>query len=328
MNLTYNKGRVAFEDEQEYWMVGGDGAEYGPASREAMAAWILEGRVDPATKIRAGDAESWLPASEFPEFAGALKEQRALFGLPPATKQEPGLGLDNVLGEAWGLFMRHFMEITSAVFIVWLTLSLLSFLDIAGRILLLAFSGPIYGSLYYFTLCLIREGDASPGRMLWAAKSFLPRLMTVGMLQQIATSAGYLLLIIPGIYLQVSWCFALFLVVDKGLEPWAALEASRKAVAKQWFRMAMILGIAFLPVVGITVYSDAVTGWELSKLVSKEGMEVLKLGAESPDMKRIAEMAAQLSMIRQLLLLFTLPYAAIALSLAYERRHNPSAPGR
>lgn len=320
---------MAFVDEQDYWMVGGDGAEYGPASREAMAAWILEGRVDPGTKIRAGNTDSWLAASEFPEFAGALEEQRALFGLPRAPKLEPPrLELDKVLGDAWGLFTSHFMEITSAVFIVWLTLSLLSFLDIAGRILLLAFSGPIYGGLYYFTLCLIRDGDASPGRMLWAAKSFLPRLMTVGMLQQIVTSAGYLLLIIPGIYLQVIWCFALFLVVDKGLEPWAALEASRKAVAKNWFRMAMILGIAFLPVVGITVYSDAVTGWELSKLVSKEGMDVLKLGAESPEMKRIAEKAVQLSMIRQMLLLFTLPYASIALALAYERRCNPSAPGR
>lgn len=321
--LTGNESNAGFVEEQEYWLVGGDGENYGPVDQEAMRGWILEGRADGNSKIRTELSGPWLSIAEFPEFASALAEQRARFGMEPAKGSEPRFQLENIFSEAWTLFARHFMEITSAVFIVWLILSLLSFLDLFGRILLLAFSGPLYGGLYFFALSLIREGDASPGRIFWAAKTFLPKLMTVGLVQQILTSAGYLLLIIPGIYLQVVWCFATLLVVDKGLEPWSALETSRKAVSKQWFKVALMLAFAFLPIVGMTLYSDAVIGWKLSSLVSKEGFEVLKQGADSPELKRISQNALQLSLIRQLLLLFTLPYASLVLALAYERRFNP-----
>lgn len=46
---------------------------------------------------------------------------------------------------------------------------------------------------------------------------------------------GYILLIIPGIYLSIAYMMALPLVVEKGLSPWAAMEASRKAITKRWF---------------------------------------------------------------------------------------------
>lgn len=47
---------------------------------------------------------------------------------------------------------------------------------------------------------------------------------------------GFLLLIIPGIYLAVSYTFVYPLVVDKGLDVWEAMELSRKTVSKQWFK--------------------------------------------------------------------------------------------
>ena len=46
---------------------------------------------------------------------------------------------------------------------------------------------------------------------------------------------GFVLFIIPGIYLSVAYYLAMPLVVEKGLGPWQALETSRKAVSKRWF---------------------------------------------------------------------------------------------
>jgi len=47
---------------------------------------------------------------------------------------------------------------------------------------------------------------------------------------------GFLLLVIPGIYLAVSYSFTYPLIVDKGLGTWEAMEFSRKTITKQWFK--------------------------------------------------------------------------------------------
>ena len=54
---------------------------------------------------------------------------------------------------------------------------------------------------------------------------------------------GFLLLILPGIYLSIAYYMALPLVVEKNMGPWQALEASRKTVTHRWFRMFGILFI-------------------------------------------------------------------------------------
>jgi uncharacterized membrane protein len=47
---------------------------------------------------------------------------------------------------------------------------------------------------------------------------------------------GFMLLILPGIYLAVAYSFTLPLVVDKKMHVWQAMELSRKTITKQWFR--------------------------------------------------------------------------------------------
>ena len=47
---------------------------------------------------------------------------------------------------------------------------------------------------------------------------------------------GFILLVLPGIYLAVSYSFTYALIVDKGLGVWEAMELSRKTITKQWFK--------------------------------------------------------------------------------------------
>lgn len=54
-------------------------------------------------------------------------------------------------------------------------------------------------------------------------------------LQTILVTIGFVLLVLPGIYLLVGYTLSLPLIIDKGLGPWAALEVSRKAIHKKWW---------------------------------------------------------------------------------------------
>lgn len=68
-------------------------------------------------------------------------------------------------------------------------------------------------------------------------------LFATVVLMYLLIAVGLLLLVIPGIYLMIAYSQAMLLVVDKGLSPWQALEASRKAVSHHWFG---IFGLMFV----------------------------------------------------------------------------------
>ena len=61
---------------------------------------------------------------------------------------------------------------------------------------------------------------------------------------------GLMLLVIPGIYLAVSYTFTYALIVDKGLGVWEAMELSRKTVTSQWFKF---FGLAVLTTVVVVI---------------------------------------------------------------------------
>jgi uncharacterized membrane protein len=74
------------------------------------------------------------------------------------------------------------------------------------------------------------------------------------MLMSVLTMIGFLLLIIPGIYLSIAYSMTMPLIVEKRLGVWAAMEASRRAVSKHWFKvffvymlMSLILMVSALP---------------------------------------------------------------------------------
>ena len=63
----------------------------------------------------------------------------------------------------------------------------------------------------------------------------LPLIM-MGFLVSILVTAGYLLFILPGIYLTVAYSFAPYLIVEKNMGVWQALEQSRQAITQYWWR--------------------------------------------------------------------------------------------
>ena len=68
-------------------------------------------------------------------------------------------------------------------------------------------------------------------------------LSLASILLYVATVIGFVLLIIPAIYLSVAYAFVLPLIADKNMGAWEAMEYSRKTVTKRWFKVAGLMGL-------------------------------------------------------------------------------------
>jgi len=68
-------------------------------------------------------------------------------------------------------------------------------------------------------------------------------LIIAAILQTIMIGIGFIFLVVPGVYLSIGYCLTCPLIMEKGLGPWEALEASRKAIHHHWFQ---IFGLGFV----------------------------------------------------------------------------------
>ncbi len=86
-------------------------------------------------------------------------------------------------------------------------------------------------------------------KFCWAYfKWFLP-LFIAYLVMTLLMSIGFILLIIPGIYLSIAYTMTMPLILEKGLKPWEALETSRKAIGNRWFKIFGIyclMGLIYL----------------------------------------------------------------------------------
>ncbi len=108
-----------------------------------------------------------------------------------------------------------------------------------------------YPILAGITLLGIRrsvDADIDAASVLRAYVKTLPlTLLTV--VSMLLTMLGYVLLIIPGIYLSVAYLMTFALMMDRDMGVWEALETSRKAITKHWFKiffLYLVMGILFL----------------------------------------------------------------------------------
>ena len=85
-------------------------------------------------------------------------------------------------------------------------------------------------------------------------KFWLPVVVT-NLLTSLLTVIGIILLLIPGIYLGVSYMFSLLFVIFGGFDFWESMEFSRKLVTANWWRFfAFILVLFLLNVAGLIFF--------------------------------------------------------------------------
>lgn len=97
-------------------------------------------------------------------------------------------------------------------------------------------------------------------------------LVIAAVLMTILICIGNLLFLIPGIYLGIAYSLTLPLIVERGLSPWQAMEASRKGISQHWFK---VLGLYLL--LGLIIMASMLTLgilliWTLPMMVVANGI--------------------------------------------------------
>jgi hypothetical protein len=87
------------------------------------------------------------------------------------------------------------------------------------------------------------EQRSTTSTAIFAYFNKVPALFLCYFIMIVMIMLGTLLLVLPGIYLMFAYMFSMHLVVEKNIPAWRALEISRKAISKVWFRF---VGLYFL----------------------------------------------------------------------------------
>ncbi|ABB56415.1 hypothetical protein [Synechococcus elongatus] len=163
------------------------------------------------------------------------------------------------LSRGWAIFKQNLGLFIAYLIIVGLISIALSSLDAAfvadeegtglrfgpGGAIQLVINGPLSAGFFLVAFKTIKQQRVEFGDFFRGFNRFLPFFLT-SLLTSALTLIGFVLLIVPGIYLAIAYVFALPLVAERNLEPWAALELSRRLITKKWltfFGFLIVLGL-------------------------------------------------------------------------------------
>jgi uncharacterized membrane protein len=92
-------------------------------------------------------------------------------------------------------------------------------------------------------------GKSINWKMVFEGFSVAGKLIVATILQALLVGIGFLLLILPGIYLAIGYTMTVPLIVDRKMSPWQAMEESRKAIHGEWwkiFGLFVVMGLIFM----------------------------------------------------------------------------------
>ena len=174
------------------------------------------------------------------------------------------LSIEGVLSEARKLAegYKFKLNIAAAIYsLIVITMALLVgglgaltdnsiFIAIVGELIYAWITLPVAMGLFAISLDRVAGGEVSNDRLFL----FFPqatRLLVTTILMTLLIFVGYVLLVIPGLYLSVAYLFVLPLLVQRELGMLDALEVSRKAITHRWFTvLGILLVLALINVIG------------------------------------------------------------------------------
>ena len=169
-----------------YNIIGGDGKEYGPVTVEQMRQWVVEGRANAHTQVRAEGATSWQSLASVPELT-------ALFNAPPALSAASGPGavydgdyeLDifGCVSRAWSALTANFWLMVGGCAVYLLIIGGISgfaqipLIGILFSLVSLVITGPLVGGVFFFVLRLLRDQRAEVGDVFCGFRDNLGQLI-------------------------------------------------------------------------------------------------------------------------------------------------------
>ncbi|HVV71132.1 MAG TPA: glycerophosphoryl diester phosphodiesterase membrane domain-containing protein, partial [Verrucomicrobiae bacterium] len=209
---------------------------------------------------------------------------------PEFLERDYNLDIGQCLANSWGLLKGNFGLIFGGVAIYLLVqggLSLLGQIPFIGILLSLVsivVTGPLTAGVYYFLLKNARHQVADIGDVFAGFRICLGQLILGYVVVALFTGLaalpggaliaypiyelahhqgptgfmilwicfGFLILLIPVMYLSICWIFTLPLIIDRQMDFWPAMSASRKMVSKHWWSVfALMVVCGLLNIVGV-----------------------------------------------------------------------------
>jgi hypothetical protein len=157
------------------------------------------------------------------------------------------IDIGSALSRGWDLVRDNAGVLIGASALGWLITLGLACLPLIGWIL----GFVLFGGLYLVFIRRIRGEAVQVGDIFAGFNIAFANLVLAGLVTWLLTTIGFVLCILPGIYLCVGYVFALPLVIDKKMEFWPAMEVSRQVVQRHWWSMfGLVIVLALLVVAG------------------------------------------------------------------------------
>ncbi|MBD2072581.1 hypothetical protein H6F86_01505 [Phormidium sp. FACHB-592] len=182
--------------------------------------------------------------------------------------------ISEYIGSGWATLKKNlggFVGFTLVVFLINIAIAKINqSASPVGTLISLLISGPLNAGFFIVAFKLLRNRATTFGDFFRGFNNFLP-LFLVSLISSVMIGIGFLLIIIPGIYLAVAYTFALPLVLEKKMNFWDGMEFSRKLISKNWFSFfgfafvlvllnlagALLLGIGLLVTIPLSVCAIA-----------------------------------------------------------------------
>ncbi len=197
--------------------------------------------------------------------------------------------ISRVLQKGWGLFLAQ--PILSVAFTMLIfSISFLFFLYLKDFSLLssIFLMPPLYTG-FYLIAYQIRQNEPVVYPDFFKGFGYYIPVVSIYLIGQILTAIGFVLLVIPGIYLAVAYSFSVLMAIFGGFDFWTAMEESRKLITIKWWKFflftlvliainiggAIFLGLGLLISIPVTFYATYVLFEELTAdvLVEEEVVE-------------------------------------------------------
>ena len=203
--------------------------------------------------------------------------------LPSPPRVPESLPLKDYFKTGWDLFRQYPTGFVGFCLLNLLIQALLNSLSYVGAVASIAVTSPLFMGNFIVSAKLL-QGKTPEFRDFFAGFQYLLPLMLLSLVAGLFIGIGTLLLIIPGIYLAVAYMFASYLVVDRRLDFWPAMELSRHTLNPRWFGFfafmlllvllnlagALLLGVGLLVTIPVSFCAVTVAYAEIFGLQSKE----------------------------------------------------------
>ena len=168
-----------------------------------------------------------------------------------------------VIGDAWGMYRRHWQHFLSISFIVYASVALISLV----LTLLLSWFGALLGGVvsliaaFWLQGALVRavedvrdgRADMSLGETFESVRPHLTSIIVAGLLAGLGIVLGLILLIVPGLVLLTWWILIVPAIVVEGKNAGESFSRSRELVRGYGWNVFGVIILTLLIYIGISI---------------------------------------------------------------------------